>query len=64
MPEEQPIISSKYFLEIAMGSANELQSQIELSKRLKFMPDEETENLSKEAQEIYKMILGLYNKLK
>ncbi len=47
-----------------MGSANELQSQIELSKRLKFMPDEESENLSKEAQEIYKMILGLYNKLK
>lgn len=54
----------KYFLEIAMGSANELQSQIELSRRLRFMTDEISENLSNEALEIYKMILGLYNKLK
>lgn len=54
----------KYFLEIAMGSANELQSQIELSRRLKFISDVESESLSRETQEIYKMILGLYNKLK
>ncbi len=54
----------KYFLEIAMGSSNELQSQIELSRRLNFMTDEDSEKLSNEALEIYKMILGLYNKLK
>ena len=53
----------KHFLEIAMGSSNELQTQIELSKRLKYLSDEDADKLLDEALQIYKMIFAYYNTL-
>lgn len=53
----------KHFLEIAMGSCNELITQIELSFRLKFIPENQRDNVLDEAIQIYKMILGFYNTL-
>jgi len=53
----------KYFLEISMGSCNELQTQIELSRRLKYLSDPEANQLIDEAFQIYRMILTYYNKL-
>ena len=53
----------KHFLEIAMGSCNELQTQIELSKRFKYLDAEEADQILDEALQIYKMILAYYNTL-
>lgn len=54
----------KYFLEISMGSCNELITQLELSYRLSFISSEQKDELIDEATQIYKMILGFYNTLK
>jgi len=53
----------KHFLEISMGSCNELITQLELSNRLGFISVEQKDKLIDEATQIYKMILGFYNSL-
>lgn len=53
----------KYFLEIAMGSCNEVQTQVELAFRFKFIAEEEYKGLVDEGLQIYKMILTFYNSL-
>lgn len=54
----------QHFLEYAMGSCNEVITQIELSFRLKFISEDQRDKLIDEAFQIYKMILGFYNSLK
>ncbi|MCE3282478.1 MAG: four helix bundle protein [Chitinophagaceae bacterium] len=53
----------KYFLEVSMGSCNEVITQLEISSRLGFIAEAEKARLSDEAHQIYKMILGFYNTL-
>jgi four helix bundle protein len=53
----------KHFLEISMGSCNEVITQLELSYRLGFISVEKKDKLVDEATQIYKMILGFYNSL-
>ena len=53
----------KQFLEVSMGSCNELITQLELSYRLGFIPEPKKDKLIDEATQIYKMILGFYNTL-
>jgi four helix bundle protein len=53
-----------YFLEISMGSCNELQTQIELAKRFGFILEDKANKLIDEAFQIYKMVLSFYNTLK
>ena len=52
-----------YFLEIAMGSCNELTTKIILSARLNFITSEEEEIATKECSEIYKMISVLHRNI-
>ena len=54
----------QHFLEISMGSCNELITQLELSYKLSFISAEQKDVLINEATQIYKMILGFYNTLK
>ena len=54
----------KYFIEVAMGSCNEVHTQLELSYRLKYINLEVRDRLSQESFEIYKMLLSFYNSLK
>lgn len=54
----------KRFLEFSMGSANEVQTQIELASRVKYLKKEIADSLIDEALQIYKMILAFYNSLK
>ena len=54
----------KYFLEISMGSCNELQTQLELSFRFNFISKEILDKLNDEILQIFKMILVFYNSLK
>ena len=53
----------KRFLEISMGSINEVQTQLELAYRVHYLAKEIYESLVDEALQIYKMILGFYNSL-
>ena len=53
----------KHFLEIAMGSCNELQTQLELSKRFEYLDVIEADQLLDETLQIYRMILSYYNSL-
>ena len=53
----------KYFLEVAMGSYNELYTQTELSRRFGYLPADEAYPILDEAQQIYRMILAYYNSL-
>ena len=53
----------KHFLEISMGSCNELQTQIELSRRLGYHQDEVANKILDETLQIYRMILTYYNGL-
>jgi four helix bundle protein len=53
----------KSFLEVSMGSCNELQTQIEIARRLKYLSDGEANEILDEASQIYKMIIGYYNGL-
>jgi four helix bundle protein len=53
----------KHFLEISMGSCNELITQLELSYRLAYISSEKKDVLIDEANQIYKMILGFHNTL-
>ncbi len=47
-----------YFLQISMGSCNELQTQVEIAKRLKYLSEKDADILIEEALELYKMIIG------
>lgn len=51
------------FLFIAYGSSCELDTQIELSKRLNFISEEEFKSISDEINEIQKMIFKFRDKL-
>lgn len=53
----------KRFLEFSMGSANEVQTQIELACRVKYLKKDIADSLIDEALQIYKMILAFYNTL-
>ena len=53
----------RHFLEISMGSCNELITQLELSYRLNFISLQQKDKMIDEATQIYKMILGFYNTL-
>lgn len=53
----------KYFLEISMGSCNELQTQLELSKRFDYLTNELADEIIDEAFQVYKMTLAFYNSL-
>ena len=46
-------------LRIAHGSEAELQTQIELAKRLKFLDDVEANSLLSQASEVGRMLVGL-----
>ena len=54
----------KYFLEMSMGSCNEVQTQLELSWRFKYIGKDVLEKVSDETVQIYKMILSFYNSLR
>jgi len=54
----------KHFLEISMGSINELQTQIELANRFSYLSRDVYEEIIDEGLQIYKMILAFYNSLK
>jgi four helix bundle protein len=54
----------KRFLEISMGSINEVQTQIKLAYRINYLNKEVYRSLIDEALQIYKMILTFYNGLK
>jgi four helix bundle protein len=53
----------KHFLEVSMGSCNELQTQIEQSRRIGYLSTEEANKILDEALQIYRMILAYYNTL-
>ena len=53
----------KRFLQIAVGSMFELQTQIEIAANLKYLSSELLGNLSNAAKEIELMLLSLINKL-
>jgi four helix bundle protein len=52
------------FLEIALGSAGELQQQLKTVVDCSAMPAEEATSLNKRAEEVAKMIQGLIKKIK
>jgi len=53
----------KHFLEISMGSCNELQTQLELSRGLEYLTDRVADKILDETFQIYNMILVYYNRL-
>jgi four helix bundle protein len=53
----------KYFLEISMGSCNELQTQLELSKRFNYLTQELADEIIDEVFQVYKMTLAFYHSL-
>ncbi len=52
------------FLQIAMGSASELEYQLLLSRDLGLLPDETHKTLAEAVIEIKRMLTGLIKKLK
>ncbi len=52
------------FLGIAKGSSFELQTQVIISNRLKFISDEKFEVMNNSIEEVQKMITGFQSKLK
>jgi four helix bundle protein len=54
----------KNFLSIALASSFELETQLILGNRLKFISEEDLAPLLNMTEEIQKMIIGLQNKLK
>ena len=53
----------RYFLEISMGSSNEMMTQMDLSRRLGFVETKVSERIIYEILQVYKMILAFYNSL-
>ena len=54
----------KRFLKISLGSSNETEAILEISKELKYISDEEYWVISKENDEIGKMIYSMIQKWK
>ena len=54
----------KRFLKISLGSSNEVEALLEISKELGYINEEEYKNLSKENEEIGKMIYRTIEKWK
>jgi len=52
-----------HFLDIAIGSAFELETQIEISQRLEFIGNEKASSIRNRIQEISKMINGFKRSL-
>ena len=52
------------FLEIALGSAGELQQQLKTAVDCSALPSDEGTSLNKRAEEVAKMIQGLIRKIK
>ncbi len=55
--------SFKHFLSIALGSAFELETQLIISKKLRYLSDENCEAILKNVTEVQRMIYGLLNTL-
>ncbi|MFD2919517.1 four helix bundle protein [Terrimonas rubra] len=53
----------RYFLAIAMGSINELQTQVEIAFRLNYLETSNKDDLTDEMLQIYKMVLTFYKSL-
>ena len=53
----------RQFLEYSMGSCNELQTQLELARRFKYISDQLAVKMTDEALQVFKMILTFYNSL-
>ncbi len=51
------------FLYVLLGSASELETQLLISKNLKFLSNDVSENIQKEIDAIRKMIIGLIHSL-
>ena len=54
----------KRFLKISLGSSNEVEALLEISKELKYITREEYQEISKENDEIGKMIYSAIQKWK
>jgi len=52
-----------HFLSIALGSASELETQIEIAKELSFLPEQNYIKINQLLAEVSKMIMGLVKKL-
>ena len=50
-------------LKIALGSEAELQTQVELARRLNMFTDAEAQDLSAQTSEVGRMLAGLYRSL-
>ncbi len=54
----------RQFLSISRGSLIEIETQIDISERLKYLTQSDTENIFKEITEISKMLTSLISKIK
>jgi len=54
----------KQFLSISRGSLMEIETQINICERLKYLAQSDTENIFKEITEISKMLTSLISKIK
>jgi four helix bundle protein len=54
----------RQFLSISRGSLMEVETQIEICERLKYLAQSDTENIFKEITEISKMLTSLISKIK
>lgn len=52
-----------HFLSIALGSASELETQVEIAKELSFLPERKYIEINGLLTEVSKMIVGLMKKL-
>jgi four helix bundle protein len=54
----------RQFLSISRGSLMEIETQIDICERLKYLAQSDTENIFKEITEISKMLTSLISKIK
>jgi len=52
------------FIDIALGSAAELDTQVIISKELEYLDSEKFKKITENIEEVQKMLSGLKNKLK
>lgn len=55
--------SFRYFIDIALGSSFELQTQLLLAQHRKYVSDEATESLENKIEEFQRMTMGFQNTL-
>jgi len=53
-----------YHLDVALGSQGEVEVQLEIARRIGFLPEEDYQSLRKHAEELGKMLNGLIASLK